>query len=196
MSKSNDETSAYYEAGHCVIARVLDIHVLLVTLSEGARSGTVGRTLTYNRLRHVAEENGDTPGSLLAIAAEAKIALAGPLAQLRRRPRTNRKRAKHTEWREDFKTAMACITALLRLRAKTVSKAEAIRIRQCLEAEPKVLIKENWATVERVAKALLKHRVVNVYQVDDLIAGRRLSRSSKRKADAGRGRHCAQQREE
>jgi hypothetical protein len=78
------QIKAYHEAGHAVIARALDQQVVSVALSDGVRT-------RYRR---------DAVGQRYT----AIVALAGPVAEDRRRPTTDAQRAVlwQAEWAADW----------------------------------------------------------------------------------------------
>jgi ATP-dependent Zn protease len=184
MTHNNDEVRAYHEAGHAVIARVLGVGVAYITLfptDETNRGGAQTRSAAW-----LARATGDAAAFVRGVETDAKVALAGPHAQLKHRPNTNKKRASRDEWDSDLKLAEMSAVNLawlqdhaappsgsdVEISLNAEQKTEALRIFRRLQDEARALVEAHWPSVERVAKALLKYRALQGGEVDDLIGDR------------------------
>jgi hypothetical protein len=176
---------AYHEAGHAVVARVLGIVVDHVT----------GFSTSPGALRHSAgwqARNADVSTQQVGIEKDAKVALAGPHAQLRHHPVRHPRITFVDEgrmpdgWQSDLASARnsACQIVLLKhgaistaLSSTTVTLnepqvAELNRLLGQLWKETEALVSEYWPAIERTAEALLHGRILIQDEIDALIAGR------------------------
>jgi hypothetical protein len=77
-------TTAYHEAGHAVIARMLGIAVEYVTTLSDDRTNGVALTHSAAFLA----QDADQTTRLVAITKDMVVSLAGPYAEMRSRPAT------------------------------------------------------------------------------------------------------------
>jgi len=168
---------AYHEAGHAVVARLLGESIISVTIGEIEENNTgVRRPSAAHRARGTAAE-------MAHHEIDGKVALAGPIAQLKSRPSRSDRASQPIESHEDdfanAKSAAACI-ALLSVGEQvpeageiTLSSAHAALYQTTLERlqrETKVILDEHWPAVKRVAKALFTRDNLDQAEVDQLIA--------------------------
>ena len=185
MAKRREEVRAYHEAGHAVAARVLGVAITYASLfpTDGTNEGNV---LTRSAAAG-AKEGNDVARKRRAFEIDAIVSLAGPHAQLKRRPTTDIKRASRAEWISDLESArQSTVKAALletnpdqwfdqdtRITLSADDVAEADRIYERVEAETRTLVEENWPAIERVASALLNRPLLLCEEIDVLIAGQR-----------------------
>ena len=187
---AKDEIKAHHEAGHAVIARVLGVGVTGVMLFS-TRSDNSSAAETVSAA--YAARDADLPSRVAALEADAKVALAGPQAQLKYQLVKKRRR---DEWEGDITNAQnaACQIVLLMEGATLDPRPHEItltrdqgnevnRIVDRLLKEVEHLVIEHWPAIERVAKALLAHRCLSQADVDALIADRPWSPLLERTAD-------------
>jgi hypothetical protein len=173
---ARDELRAYHEAGHAVVARVLGVSVTHVTILS-TKDDNSGAAQTRSAA-WLARDTG-APARIAALRKDALVALAGPHAQVRHRPQTNIKRATSKEWKDDIANVMNALglaaghAGSRPLAASDRIPPELIPEVQCLwsqvEPESQKMVEEYWPAIERVAKALLTHRVLHQGEVDALI---------------------------
>jgi ATP-dependent Zn protease len=173
------EIVAHHEAGHAVVARAFGVRVDNVTLV--AEGGNKGAAHAYSEAWRSRDQDG--PTQFAAMCTDAKVALAGPLAQLRYRPlaRGARQNLLEEGWAEDRKTIISLAgTAVMLKNGLELVKGRPLPERchdevsaliSSLEAETNVVLDGAWAAVERVAIALLKTSTLDADELDDLIAG-------------------------
>ena len=183
MSTSREQIRAHHEAGHAVVARLLGTTVVRAAIfSTGV--GEDASVLTHSA-EHLTRE-GDLLARLHGLKVDAKVALAGPYAQRKYRPNTNRKRASCAEWALDLRNAESSAVKIVLLRADphrvfdgdkevTLTPEEVTEVHSLFSrfgADVRAMLDEHWPAVERVAGALLKSRIVSGDEIDALIAGR------------------------
>lgn len=168
------ETIAHHEAGHAVIARVLDIPVSYATLNalDGASA------VVTSRATHL------PPDDLEAPEKYAIVALAGPQAQHHYRPMSvaAQNRACDGGWRVDRANATSLLAMLvLRQHGKPAVPGSYVEL-DGLETEEfgrlfsrtiqktADLVEENWPAIQRVAAALLSRPALTEDDIDVLIA--------------------------
>jgi hypothetical protein len=149
MSVVDDPAIALHEAGHAVVARLLDLEVTRVA------AGTDAGVRTRYQM---------TEGSLQKAIV---VDLAGALSELH---------ALREQWRSDERNALsrALRIVLLRrgLRDEQLTdemRAEAAELVEQLRAEAETLVGDNWAAIGRVAFALADHPLTQ-REVDALLA--------------------------
>ena len=140
-----------------------------------------------------AARDGDVAAQVAGYEIDAKVALTGPLAQLESRPNRNDRAAQAVHFQEeDFacaKNAAISIALLmtgeplpelapgekrqLTLDDATAAAVEAryYAILDRLKRETKVLLREHWPAVKRVAKALFERDRLDHEEVVRLMAG-------------------------
>jgi ATP-dependent Zn protease len=181
------KVKAHHEAGHAVVARVLDVDVQHVSLPVGD-DGAVAET------RSALHQVGDkTPSAQIAAAEkDAKVALAGVIAQQWYRPLTEgqQRKAEQGPWRDDLSHANSLVAEILYFqkgrgmsdllnepeRENTLSElAKSDKARSLfrrLWEETHALVQHNWSAVQRVADALLERRYLHREDIDAVIARR------------------------
>jgi ATP-dependent Zn protease len=181
------KVKAHHEAGHAVVARVLDVDVQHVSLPVGD-DGAVAET------RSALHQVGDkTPSAQIAAAEkDAKVALAGVIAQQWYRPLTEgqQRKAEQGPWRDDLSHANSLVAEILYFqkgrgmsdllnepeRENTLSELaksdEARSLFRRLWEETHALVQHNWSAVQRVADALLERRYLHREDIDAVIARR------------------------
>ena len=132
--------------------------------------------------------DADTQTLLAALEVDAKTFLAGPITEGKYRSSSVTKR---TGWRADIDNAETYVRKFVMLRRNGVrpskediqytfdddASAECYSVWDRLNKETNTLVYENWPAIERVAAALLKSRVLNSSEIDELIAGVYLPRT-------------------
>jgi hypothetical protein len=170
------ETIAHHEAGHAVIARVLDIPVSYATLDALDGAGAV---VTTSNATHLGPHNLEAPEKY------AIVALAGPQAQHHYRPmsRAAQNRACDGGWRVDRANATSLLAMLvLRQHGKPAVPGSYVELdgpeteefdRLFSQTAQKTadLVEENWPAIQRVAAALLNRPALTEDDIDALIAG-------------------------
>jgi hypothetical protein len=179
MRNPDDLLVAHHEAGHAVIARALGVGVTHVSLFPTDAGGTAG---AQTRSAHWVAPANNPSAQIAAYEADAKVALAGPMAQHHYRP--GKPRWKH-EWRDDLVNAKSFVGRSVLLQqgiqlsgdpqAVTLTPEQLATINEQLNrvlAEATALVEEHWPTIERVARVLLEHRILSDFELDALIADR------------------------
>jgi hypothetical protein len=156
-----------------------------VTLVEG-NFGVLRTSAAY------AAREGDIAAQVAGHEIDAKIALAGPLAQMISRPNRNDRAAHAVEsHEEDFACATnAAASIVLLLAGESLPESGERRITlsgaaadsydatfKRLKREAEALLLEHWPAVKRVAKALFVRDRLDQMEVERLIAG--IDRSDK-----------------
>jgi hypothetical protein len=182
-ARMTKKSLAYHEAGHAVIARVLGIEVHLATIrpdkfyaghvSHGASwpdredaNGTVAaedREEEWQRRMEMAEDR-------------AKLALAGPIAEMKYRPTLN---GEHfADYSDLFNVAVYLKIAsgfspisevLVPGKPLQQTKGEASRLWEQLQADTADLVELHWPSIERVAEALLIHEELGQEEIEALV---------------------------
>ncbi|WP_425906578.1 hypothetical protein [Nitrobacter sp. TKz-YC02] len=169
------ETIAHHEAGHAVIARVLDIPVSYATLDAHDGAGAV---VTTSSATHLALDDLETPEKY------AIVALAGPQAQHHYRPMSlaAQNHACEGGWRVDRANATSLLAMLvLRQHGKPAvpgsyveldgpETEEFSRLFSRTTQKTADLVEENWPAIQRVAAALLSRPGLTEDDIDALIA--------------------------
>jgi hypothetical protein len=169
------EAIAHHEAGHAVIARVLDIPVSYATLDALDGAGVV---VTTPRTTHLAPDDLETPERY------AIVALAGPQAQHHYRPmsREAQNRACDGGWRVDRANATSLLAMLvLRQHGKPAEPGSYVeldgpeteefdRLFSRTTQRTADLVEENWPAIQRVAAAMLSRPALTESDIDALIA--------------------------
>jgi hypothetical protein len=169
------ETIAHHEAGHAVIARVLDIPVSYATLDAIDGAGAV---VTRSRATYLAPDDVEAPEKY------AIVALAGPQAQHHYRPmsRAAQNRACDGGWRVDRANATSLLAMLvLRQHGKSAVPGSYVeldgpeteefgRLFSRTTQKTADLVQENWPAIQRVAAALLSRPSLTEEDIDAVIA--------------------------
>jgi len=173
---------AYHEAGHAVVARLLEIPVNRVTISP---TDDTNQAIAEAHSAAYLARNEDAAGQIVGLEKDAKACLAGPYAQHHYRPAQGQTVDDFPEeWASDIANAQSLVATSWMIRQGTSldrgaslsdgQAAEVQRLWRPLAAEAEALVAKNWRAIERVAKALITHRELTGDDIDDLIAGRRL----------------------
>jgi hypothetical protein len=181
-----EKARAYHEAGHAVVARVLGVTVTHVAMfSTKPDNSAVAQTHSA----YWSARFADAATQATAFEKDAKVSMAGFVAQLEFRPFLNAKKAlKHARspespWSGDIRRAKSQVAAAMLARraadkgvrdwaptnADHVSGAEALPVWNQLQAETEALVAENWPAIERVAEALLTRPLLSQDEVDALV---------------------------
>ena len=165
-------STRYHEAGHAIAARVLNVPVVAVTARDSRRGGSVA----LDGREHYDDSVEQYLTALLVVLA------AGPLAEIIRFPDAAEQiqQERYRDLFDSLKVAEALAAALDFPRNKyppnqmpvfgKFAGTEELRKDAAVEAEK--LLRQHWQTVERVARALFRNRVIKADDLDDLIAGR------------------------
>jgi hypothetical protein len=168
---------AHHEAGHAVIARALGVGVVYVAMfatSDDNRANAKSVSASYKA------RDAETPALLAALKIDATVALAGPYAQHRFRPRAVKQLMRGGEG--DCQRALGCLVHAVRLERQGVRPLaqsgfieisrdvldEAKARFQNLEDEVAALVARHWPAIERVAAALLECPLLSEADVDAL----------------------------
>jgi ATP-dependent Zn protease len=171
-----EKITAYHEAGHAVIARMLGIAVEYVTtLSDDL---TDGGALTHSAA-YLARD-ADQATRLAAITKDMVVSLAGPYAEMRYRPKAKRACGAWVYDREKanvlaFQAALIQTgvdifligTVTVNLNADQEAYANEL-LGQCNERASD-LVAEHWTKIDAVAKALLSRPILIGDDLDELI---------------------------
>jgi hypothetical protein len=146
---SVDPATALHEAGHAVVARLLDLEVTRVSAGTDAGVRTRYRMTEINLQKVVL------------------VDLAGQLAELR---------CLRERWETDERNALSRALRIVLLRRGLRDdqltdelRAEAAELVERLRAEAETLVGDNWAAIGRVAFALADHPLTQA-EVDALRA--------------------------
>jgi hypothetical protein len=169
---------ARHEAGHAVIARVLNVNIVYATLAGVAGSSPQVLTKSASHQR---------PNDLDALEHNAMVVLAGPLAQQQHRPKSPREQERAWEdggdWYDDKLNAINLLLMLLmRRRGEPVvlgsGQLEGERAQELGDlfdrtiSKTASLVDQHWPAICRVAKALMSDRVLSEAEIDALIEGK------------------------
>jgi len=178
MSKK-PRIKAFHQAGHAVIARILGVEVIRAAMSPTS-DDNLDDVMTRSAA-WLARDVTDISAKVLAFEADAKVALAGTVAQRRSYPGSDAE----DEIEQDVENAKsaACVVSLLMsgellpdvpdgdrmpIDAALVEDPEATLDR--LWRETVVLVTEQWPAIERVAQALERRDHLDQTEIDRLIA--------------------------
>jgi hypothetical protein len=178
--------TCYHEAGHAVTAIVLGQRIEYVTMDAI-------QPLVYRPSAAYEAREGDIAVQVAGYEIDAKVALAGPLAQLISRPNRNDRAAQAARSNEedtaqatDAATKIALLMAgeplpeLAPDETRHLSLSAAIaavvedKIDETLDRlqrQTKALLREHWPAVKRVAKALFERDRLDHEEVVRLMAG-------------------------
>lgn len=166
---------ARHEAGHAVIARVLNVNIVYATLVAAGDSSAQVLTVSASHQR---------PDDPNALEHDAMVVLAGPLAQQRHRPKSPREQERAWEdggdWYDDkFNAINLLLMLLMRRRGEPVVpglvQLEGDRAQELGDlfdrtiSKTASLVGEHWPAICRVAKALMSDRVLSEAEIDALI---------------------------
>jgi hypothetical protein len=166
--------ASYHEAGHAVVARLLGQACPSVSIEIDNAVAMAASAA------HAACE-AEPAARIAAYETDAKISLAGPLAQAMSRPSSNDRAVQVLETHEeDFSNAQnaaACCIVLgsgqplpepgegmeIKIDAHTLD----VRLKR-LQQETRTLLKQNWPWLKRVAQALRERGRLDQAEVDRL----------------------------
>ena len=170
--------TAYHEAGHAVIARVLGIEVYLATIRpDKFYAGQVNHAAAWpiNKEDEVAEEDREEEWLQRMETAEdrAKLALAGPLAEMKYRPTLNGEYFAEFEDLDNvakYLQIASGFTFEVLVPGKPLQQnGLASRLWERLQADTADLVELYWPSIERVAEALLIQEELGQEEIDALI---------------------------
>jgi ATP-dependent Zn protease len=166
---------AYHEAGHAVVAGRLGLKIVYVNILDGGEGALTESATSLAR-------DLDKETYLAAISKDIIVALAGPLAQQRRRaPPAKRQLA---EWEDDIRvaTSLAFSAALVasgverdqidlamldNLNADQRAHANHL-FGQCND-RARELVVDHWPVIDKVAQALLSRPILRADDLDKLM---------------------------
>ena len=177
-------TIAYHEAGHVVVARLLGVHVALVTMVPGF-GGDAG-ALTESAASGACD---DPEAFARGCEVDAKISLAGSTAEAIHRPAKTRLKLlrRRKDLKDDEENTMGLIVQAVLTRGGTPvtdlrgeGKTFEIVLNQdqtdaanalldSLQGETRKLLLDNWSAVERVAAAFMERPFFDQDELDALI---------------------------
>ena len=176
---------AHHEAGHAVTARVLGVGVTYAAMLDV-------NVQTASAL-YIAR-GGELTGQIAGAENDAKVALAGAIAQQHYRPMTEgqiNKAARNGGWTDDLDRAKSLTAHILYFQSgrsvgdlhreldpesvlrRLADTPEASALFDRLWNETQALVQQHWQAIERVAAALLEHRALGQDKLDALIAAGR-----------------------
>jgi len=178
------KAKAHHEAGHAVIARVLGVEVTYAAMLDANVQTTSALYAARN----------SEPATLIAGAeSDAKVALAGAIAQQHYRPMTKGqmlKAAREGGWTDDMATAKSLVAHILYLQnghsasdlhnepdpqgalRPLAETPEASALFNRLWNDTRALVERHWQAIERVAAAMLEPRALNQDDIDRIIRAR------------------------
>jgi hypothetical protein len=174
------KATAYHEAGHAVIARVQFIEVHLATIRPDEFSaGCVTHEEWWPEAETAAEDREEEWLQRMEMAEErAKLALAGPLAEMKYRPTLNGEHFADSTSNDlldvaaylQIASGFAPLSELL-VPGKPLQQddKEASLLWNALQRDTTDLVELHWSSIERVAQALLIHGELGQEQIDALI---------------------------
>jgi hypothetical protein len=175
---------AHHEAGHAVIARVLGVDVSYVTLIRMGESSFVE---TQSALYLAKDKN--LSAQIAAAKNDARAFLAGPIAQCRYRPLTERQRQKEKEngWSHDYANIRLLVAQILCVQdgrsavdldetTVTVDLNKFNAALDRLQDEAAALVEKHWQAIEQVAIALFEGHFLHQDDIDALILKRGANR--------------------
>src|SRR6266853_514956 len=144
---------AYHEAGHAVIARLLNVETT-ETFSDHASGHVQTPSLSF-------KEQG-TPAFKEALLTDMKIALAGPIAEHRHSPQIYKKSQRDGSHKEDLENIVSFAFMYFfgdKFKGTTVSTAdlppEVINLIDEVKRSAAVMVKDNWNLIKFVGDILL-----------------------------------------
>jgi hypothetical protein len=173
---------AHHEAGHAVIARILDVGVTRATIV--ASDSGKGSADVVARHAFPITAGKDTMTRITALETDAKVCFGGPEAQNRYRPLTDgqTRRAWESLWADDCEEIWTRIGMAIKLKhgeeptgrfeLDAAEVAEGNVLFERLLRETEILVEQYWPAIQRVATALLNHRSLTQDEIDALIAVR------------------------
>jgi hypothetical protein len=169
--------TAYHEAGHAVVARVLNIPVDLATIHPDEFSnGHVAHGASWPDNETAAEDREEEWLRRMETAENsAKLALAGPLAHMKYRPTLNGEHfADYGDLLDvhEYLRLASGFTFEVLVPGKPLQQdnREASRLWERLQADTADLVESYWPSIGRVAEALLIHGELGQEQIDALIS--------------------------
>jgi ATP-dependent Zn protease len=169
-------TLAFHEAGHAVVARLLNAQVNFVAMfaaDESSKSVVQTRSAAYYA-------SADPKEQIVGLEKDTKIKLAGSIAQqIARRGKTGH--GDDLSHAKNFALLIALLKAgkelpppsakvTLTIDNSILDRAEAIL--KALHEETYALLAEKWSAVERVAQKLMIRNLLGQDELDDLINDR------------------------
>ena len=144
--------TAHHEAGHAVIARKLGLEVTYVTIIPDLDySGFVDfQNATYPA------RNADLATQISAIEKDVMVKLAGPAAESRYRPPSEREAAGW--WHYARKAVTALVRLAIELKHGVAWEPERAELFDQLSIQTEIMVDEHWPAIQRVAHGLLDLR--------------------------------------
>ena len=175
------KAKAHHEAGHAVVARVLGVTVDHASLLVDVATKSIIYALTDSALYRARSK--PLSEQIAAAEIDAKVALAGPLAQCRYRPLTEgqKRKAQEQGWYDDMVNIKSFIGQILYLQqgGEIVDEERTVTIDidanafnatwRRLNNEAQNLVDQNWQAISRVAAALLERRLLYQDDIDALM---------------------------
>jgi len=173
--------TAYHEASHAVIARVLGVEVLGVAMFPTDDVNRAG-ALTYSASYY---SGTDKAARIAGLEIDIKIGLAGPITDARHSKGRPSRSMKHGAADDIARSrSMAAEIALLMAGEQLPQHHDAMQITVTpalietanailarLQTETEALLTQHWPAVKRVAQALMTCNLLDQAELDRLIAG-------------------------
>jgi len=168
---------AYHEAGHAVVARKLGLRIVDIEMTPS--DGRVASVQTRSALWVAKQAGGDQAALARGLYADLMVVLAGEAAE------TLAGYPENPECEGDFDNSINCAWHLARIEAGLPIEPSpdepqelypgdplhtaGLTIIERAKAETKVMLKDNWQTVMRVAGLLATHDRLSQAELDHVI---------------------------
>lgn len=155
--------AAYHEAGHAVMCHLMHLRIKAISIGIGELDG--GEIIHENPFHGTHGSTSDGTGTGLQVEKTVMLCLAGPLAQEKYAPR---RKSRDYGGTLDVDAALILTMRFFHSRRTAAAYLNFARewVRQRLD-EPRI-----WASVERLARALLQQRQISGRQAEAIVRGR------------------------
>ena len=106
--KTSVEAVAYHEAGHAIMAWLLNVRIRKATIVPDARAGSLGHVRHEKLLLGKFPEFDNSDRQRIRIEKLIVVCLAGPIAQVLFRPRSFRKYHASSDWKQAVDLSSLC----------------------------------------------------------------------------------------